>query len=69
MSTDARVIFTTTPLKTVTNIGAKEKPDTTVIDGLVYEAWAVEDWTGFGLIADHFRVVFIRQFQDTGGSL
>jgi hypothetical protein len=67
-TSDARIIRTTTSLKTSDQFG-KELADTTVIDGNKYYAMAVEDWNLHGLSADHFKILFIREDQATNGGL
>jgi len=67
-TSDAKIVLTTTLLKTSDQFG-KTLADTTVINGLRYYAKAVEDWTGHGLRTDHFKILFIRDDQATGGSL
>jgi hypothetical protein len=66
---DALVVYTSTLLKTVMQISSKETADTTVIDGLTYEAFNTENWSRFGLTADHHKVVFVRHDQPTNGNL
>lgn len=66
---DALIVYTTTSLKTVQQISTKETADTTVIDGLSYEAFNVENWSRYGLSTDHFKVIFIRDDQATNGNL
>ena len=67
-ASDARVIRTTTSLKTADQFN-KELADTTTISGFSYYAMAVEDWTLHGLSTDHFKVLFIRDDQPTNGEL
>ena len=67
-TTDARIIRTTTSLKTSDQFG-DELADTTTIDGNTYYAMAVEDWNLHGLSTDHFTVLFIREDQPTNGEL
>ena len=62
-------VYTQTALKTSEQIGNKELADTTVIDGLTYEAFFDENWSRFGLSIDHHKVTFIRKDLPTGGSL
>lgn len=67
-SSDARIIRTTTSLKTSDQF-SKELADTTIISGVTYYAMAVEDWNLHGLSTDHFKVLFIRDDQPTNGEL
>jgi hypothetical protein len=67
-SIEARIIYTESYLKTADQF-TKELADTTVIAGLRYYAKSVEDWTGFGLSPDHYKVLFIRDDQPTNGGL
>lgn len=67
-ASDARIIRTTTSLKTSDQF-SKKLADTTTIAGSTYYAMAVEDWNLHGLSTDHFKVLFIRDDQPTNGEL
>jgi hypothetical protein len=67
-TSDARLIRTTTFLKTSDQFG-EELADTTTIDGNTYYAKAVEDWNLHGLSTDHFKVLFVRKDKPTNGEL
>ena len=68
LAEDSRFVYTSADnlLRTVSQFG-KTLADTTVIDGRVYEAFNANDWTGFGLRTDNYKVIFVRQDLDTAG--
>ena len=67
-ATDARIVRTTTALRTSDQF-SKKLADTTTIEGQTFFAMAAENWTGHGLAPDHYKVTFLREDQDSGGSL
>lgn len=66
---DARVVRSKVLLNTSDQFGDKKKADTTVINGLVYEAFFVEDWNSYGLKTDHYKTTFIKKDLPSNGSL
>lgn len=67
-SSEARTVYTKTLIRTSTQFG-KEKADKTTINNLRYYAMAVENWSLQQLRNDHYRVIFVRDDQDTAGGL
>ena len=59
-SSDARVFFTTTKLKSSDEFGDTQA-DYTVINGREFYVKEVEDNTGYGLMADHYKCLLIRR--------
>lgn len=62
---DAKVFFTDIDIPTQNEFSA-EQAATTVIKGREYTAFDKEDNTGFGLAADHYKVLLIREPQPNG---
>jgi hypothetical protein len=62
-ASDARVVYTTTKLQTSSQF-TKIQADETLIDGLTYECFEVQDWNQFSLATDHYLAVFIRKDED-----
>jgi hypothetical protein len=64
---DARFVYTdpSNPIRTSSQYD-KVIADTTVIEGIEYEAFDSSNWTGFGLRTDNYKVVFIRKDLTTG---
>ena len=64
---DTRIYYTVTQLKTGSQY-IKQDADYTVIDGLEYEVFAVEDWSRYGLSVDHYKCILVRRDLNTGAS-
>jgi hypothetical protein len=58
-STDALIIFTTTPIKN-TDQHSNTNADKTVVKGHTYVAFNVENWSFHGLESDHYKVLFLK---------
>ena len=65
---DARIFYTKVPLGT-DNVNTKTAAYSTKIGDNTFEVFMVEDWTGFGLAADHYKITLIRRDLPTGGGL
>lgn len=57
---DARIFYSATKLNPLDPF-AKTKADRTTIDGHSYFVFSAKDWSGYGLSAEHYEYILVRE--------
>lgn len=65
---DALIYYTETPINTVSQF-TKTLADQVDIDSRTYIAHNSENWARYGLRCDHYKVLLVREDQNTNGGL